>query len=68
MRKRRAEPLEKLRQILAVGEIEPAAPGHQQFAAEGRHAVINRDRQPGLRELLGRHEAGGTAADHGDTK
>ena len=68
MRKRRAEPLEKLRQILAVGEIEPAAPGHQQFAAEGRHAVVNGDRQPGLRETLGRHEAGGTATDHGDTK
>ena len=54
------------RQRLAVGQIEPAAPGHQQLAARRRHRVIDRHAGAALRQHLGRHQAGGTGTDDGD--
>ena len=42
VRRGRAVSREKCRQRLAMREIEPAAPGHQEFAAGRRHAVIDR--------------------------
>ena len=39
----RAIARQKFRQCFAVGEIEPAAPGHQKLAARRRHRVIDGD-------------------------
>jgi hypothetical protein len=53
------EPLE----VLGMGEVQPAAPGHQELAPEGRHLLEHRHRPlSGLR----RHQPGRPAADHGD--
>ena len=67
MRNRRAEPLDELCQILAMGQIEPASPGHEHLAAEGGHPVVERDREARLCQSFGRHQTGGAAADDGDT-
>ncbi len=68
MRNRRAEPLDELGQVLAMRQIEAAAPGHEHLPAEGGHAVVERDREARLRQSFGRHQTGGAAADDGDTK
>ena len=49
-----------------MGEIEAAAAGQQKFAADRRHAVVNGDVRAAAGENLGRHQAGGPAADDGD--
>ena len=66
MRHRFAVAREKCRQRFAVGQIEPAAPGHQELAAGGRHRVIDGDAGAALRQHLGRHQPGRTGADDGD--
>ena len=54
------------RQRFAVREVEPAAPGHQEFAAGGRHRVVDSDVGAALRQHFGGHQAGGAGADDGD--
>ena len=66
MRHRLAVAREKCRQRLAMREIEPAAPRHQQFAARRRHRVIDGDVSAALRQHLGRHQPGRAGADDGD--
>ena len=66
MRHRLAVADEELRQRFAVREVEPAASGHQKFAARGRHRIIDGDMRATLREHFGRHQAGGASADDRD--
>ena len=66
MRHRLAVAREELRQRLAMREVEPASPGHQEFAAGRRHRVVDGDVRAALREHFGRHQAGGAGADDGD--
>ena len=66
MRHRLAVAREELRQRLAMREVEPASPGHQELAAGGRHRVVDGDVGTALREHFGRHQAGGAGADDGD--
>jgi hypothetical protein len=47
-----------------MGEVEAAAAGHQQFAAEGAHAVMDGHRHSGAAQTFGRIEARRSAADH----
>ncbi len=56
----------ELRQRLAMGQVEPAASGHQELAASGRHCVVDGDGSAALREHFGRHQAGGTGTDDRD--
>lgn len=65
-RRRLAIAREKLRQRLAMGEIESTAACHQEFAAGRRHCVVDGDASGALREHLGRHQPGGPCADDGD--
>ena len=64
MRHRRAVAQQKRTEIFAVGEIEAAAPGQQEFSADRRHAVIDGDAHAALRQHLGRHQAGRPGTDH----
>src|SRR6201982_296688 len=48
-----------------MGEIEPAAPGHQEFAAGRRHGVIHRHAAAALRQRFRRHQPGGAGTDDG---
>ncbi len=66
LRHRFAVAREKLRQRLAVREVEPATPGHQEFAAGRRHRIIDCYVGAALRQHLGRHQPGRTGADDGD--
>ena len=68
MRHRRAVAQQKRSKILAVGEVEAAAPGQQEFPADLRHPVINGDTRAALRQHLGRHQAGRPGADHRNVK
>jgi hypothetical protein len=47
-------------------KIEPAASGHQEFAAGRRHRIIDGDARAALRQDFGGHKAGGASADDGD--
>ena len=53
-------------QRLAVGQIEPAAPGHQEFAAGRRHRVVDGDANAALRQHFRRHQPGWAGADDDD--
>ncbi len=50
---------------LAMGEVQPAAPGHQEFARRTGHMIENLDARAGARERLGRGEASGSGAEDG---
>ena len=50
---------------LAVGEVQPAAPGHQKFARGARHMVEDLDARARASERVGRDEAGRSSADDG---
>ena len=45
-----------------MGDVEAAAPGEQELAADRGHAVEHRHRPPRRRESLGRHQPGRAAA------
>jgi hypothetical protein len=47
-------------------KIEPAAPGDQEFAANGRHVIIDRHSNAGGAQHFGRHQTRRPAADDGD--
>src|SRR6266404_2198018 len=64
--RRFAVPGEKLRQRLAMREIESAASGHQEFAAGRRHRIIDGDARAALRKDFRRHQPGRTGTDDGD--
>jgi hypothetical protein len=49
-----------------MGEIEPPAPGHQQFAPRRRHGVVDDRANAALRQHLRRHQSGWTGANDGD--
>jgi len=49
-----------------MGEIESAAPGHEEFAAGRGHGVVYRHARAALSRHPGRHQPGGTGADDGD--
>ena len=66
MRHRCAISLQKFRQRFTVGEIESAAPRHQELAACRRHRVVDGHVGAALRQHLSRHQPGGTGADDGD--
>jgi len=48
-----------------MGEVQPAAPGHEEFAADGGHSVEDRDGGVGGQDFGG-GEASGACADDGD--
>ena len=52
--------------VLAVGEIEAAAPGQQELAPDRWPSVIHRDARAMVRQHLGRHQPGRARADNGD--
>ena len=58
MRRRGAVASKKRIKRLRMGEIEPAAPGEQEFASRRRHAVEHRDVGAALRHHLGGHQPG----------
>ncbi len=59
--------IEKRLKRLAVGEIEAAPPGQQEFAPGRRHPVVNRDGRSGLRQRFGRDQSRRPCAhDRGD--
>jgi hypothetical protein len=49
-----------------MGEVEPAPPGQQKFAAERRHPLIQDDLPAVSRQHLGSHEPRGASANHRD--
>ena len=49
-----------------VGQVQSAAPGHQQLAADRRHAVVDGDRAAGAGQYLGGHQTRRPAPDDGD--
>ena len=51
-----------------VRDIHAAAPGQQEFAADGRHGVEQFHLRPLVGGRLGGHQAGGAAADDGDVE
>ena len=55
---------QKYIQRLAMGEIEAATPGHQEFARDGWHAIIHRHPHAGTRDGFRRHQPGRTGADN----
>ena len=57
---------QEIGQLLAVGEVEAAAPGQQELPPERGHAVVDRDAGAAGGQHLGRHQSGGPAPDHGD--
>ncbi len=52
-------------QGFGMGEVQPAAAGHQQFAAGRGHVVVDCDTQAGAGQGLSRDKAGGASADDG---
>lgn len=46
-----------------MGDVEAAAPGHQELAADARHGVEHDDAGAGLRCGVGRHQPGRPGAD-----
>ena len=50
---------------LAVGEVQPTAPGHQKFARGARHMVEDLDARARAGKHVGRDEAGGSGPDDG---
>ena len=57
---------EELVKILAVGEIQPAAPRQKEFPPGGWHPLVDRDFRPAACCNLGRHQTGGTGAHDGN--
>ena len=57
---------QKLRQRFAVREVEAAAPGHQKFAAGGKHGIVDGDLGAAVRQHLSRHQPGGAGSDDSD--
>ena len=53
-------------QVLAVREVQPAAPRQQELAPERGHPVVHGDARAAAGEHLRRHQPGRTAADDGD--
>ncbi|CEG08319.1 hypothetical protein BN961_01733 [Afipia felis] len=53
---------------LAVGEVEPAPPGHQKFTRDRRHPVVHDDRRACRRHRLGRDQTGRTGPDNGNIR
>ncbi len=49
-----------------MGEVEPAAPGHQELARHRGHAVIDIDAVAGGAETVGRHQPRRAGADNGN--
>src|SRR5690606_34068001 len=49
----------------AVCQIQAAAAGQQELAADGRHGVVDIDMHTGKRKGFSRHQAGGATANHG---
>jgi hypothetical protein len=66
MRHRLAVAREKRRQRLAMGEVQPATSGHQEFSARRRHRVEDGDTPAALRQHFRRHQPGRAGADDGD--
>ena len=64
--RRLAITLAEHRQRFGMGEVEPAAPGHQEFPPRRRHALEHVHLMPRPRQMLGSEEAGGAGADDGD--
>src|SRR5215212_3082864 len=58
--------LEEAVQTIGMGEIEAAAPGEEEFAREGGHAIVDRDGAARESRYLGGHQAGRAAADDDD--
>ena len=56
---------EERRQRFAVGEIESAASGHQEFTPRRRHGVEDGDLGAALNQHFRRHEPGRAGSDHG---
>ena len=48
-----------------MGEVEAAAAGEQELAADRRHPVIDRDGDALTGEHFGRHQPGGAATNNG---
>jgi len=63
---RRAVAGEEAVEVFAMGEVQPAAAGQQEFSAGRRHAVIDGDTGASPGQHLGRHQAGGAGSDHGN--
>jgi hypothetical protein len=59
---------EQAQNVFAVGEIEPAAAGEQEFAADRRHPIMDGDARAALHEDFRRHQSGGAAANDGDVE
>ncbi len=51
---------------LGVGEIEAAAPGHEELAPDGGHGIEQRHWHAGRADDFGRHQARRAAPDDGD--
>jgi hypothetical protein len=51
---------------LGMGQVESAAPGQQELAAQGRHAVVEIDPGATPGQDFRRHQPGRAAADHHD--
>ena len=51
-------------QRLGMGQVQPAASGHQELARHRRHPVVDHDAQPRLGQPFGRHQPGRPGADH----
>ena len=49
-----------------VGEVQTAAPGHQEFAADAGHAIVEGYALPGLGQNFSRQQPAGTGADDGN--
>lgn len=65
---RRSRPIAAKKRLkrFGMGEIEPAAPGEQEFARRRTHGIIERHLRAPLSQNLGRHQPGGACADNGD--
>ena len=50
-------------QRLAMRKVQPAAARHQELAGRRRHAVVNSDGHPCLRQALGGNQSGRPRAD-----
>ena len=51
-----------------MGEIQPAAARHEEFATKRRHALENADATSALTEILGREKPGRASSDNGDVR
>lgn len=59
---------EKFFDVLAVGQVQAAAPGHQEFARRARHALVDGDRVSGACEIFSGKQAGRPGPDDRDTR